>query len=156
LKVHGGAGYSMSSAAFSPDGKRIVTASDDKTARVWDAETGKQIGQPRKGHTRGVGSAAFSPDGKRIVTASLDQTARLWDAETGEQIGDLAGHTDNVINAAFSPDGKRIVTASQDKTARVIREIFANTQKLVSAVPRCLTSEQRKAFFLPLEPPQWC
>ena len=81
------------SAAFSPDGKRIVTASEDKTARLWDAETGKQIGAPLVGHEDGVTSAAFSPDGKRIVTASADKTARLWDAETGKQIGaPLVGH----------------------------------------------------------------
>ena len=78
----------MLSAAFSPDGKRIVTASSDKTARLWDAETGKQIGEPLKGHTASVSSAAFSPDGKRIVTASEDKTARLWDAATGKQIGE--------------------------------------------------------------------
>ena len=68
------------SAAFSPDGKRIVTASEDKTARLWDAATGKQIGEPLRGHEGAVMSAAFSPDGKRIVTASADNTARLWDA----------------------------------------------------------------------------
>jgi energy-coupling factor transporter ATP-binding protein EcfA2 len=151
---------SVTSAAFSPDGKRIVTASGDKTVRLWDAETGKQIGEPLIGHTESVLSAAFSPDGKRIVTASVDKTARLWDAETGKQIGEpLTGHTGSVNSAAFSPDGKRIVTASGDKTARVWK-IFANTQELVSqakaAVPRCLTSELRKAFFLPPEPLQWC
>ena len=78
----------MFSAAFSPDGKRIVTASRDNTARLWDAETGKQIGEPLEGHTNGVMSAAFSPDGKRIVTASWDKTARLWDAQTGKQVGE--------------------------------------------------------------------
>jgi dipeptidyl aminopeptidase/acylaminoacyl peptidase len=118
-----------------------------------------QIGAPLTGHTKGVLSAAFSPDGERIVTASGDDTARLWDAETGKQIGELRGHTHNVTSAAFSPDGKRIVTASDDKTVR-LWEIFANTQELVSqakaAVPRCLTSEQRKAFFLLPEPPHWC
>ena len=83
----------MLSAAFSPDGKRIVTASEDKTARLWDAETGKPIGEPLKGHEGAVSSAAFSPDGKRIVTASADKTARLWDAETGKPIGEpLKGH----------------------------------------------------------------
>ena len=64
----------VSSAAFSPDGKRIVTASEDSTARLWDAETGKPIGEPLKGHEGAhVHSAAFSPDGKRIVTASDGQ-----------------------------------------------------------------------------------
>ena len=87
----------MFSAAFSPDGKRIVTASADKTARLWDAETGKQIGAPLVGHEDAVWSAAFSPDGKRIVTASDDKTARLWDAETGKQIGVLVGHEDACV-----------------------------------------------------------
>ena len=75
----------MYSAAFSPDGKRIVTASDDKTARVWDAASGKPIGEPLKGHEDLVWSAAFSPDGKRIVTASQDETARIWDAATASR-----------------------------------------------------------------------
>ena len=104
------------SAAFSPDGKRIVTASDDKTARIWDAATGKPIGEPLKGHDDVVWSAAFSPDGKRIVTASSDKTARIWDAATGKPIGEpLEGHDEDVMSAAFSPDGKRIVTASSTR-----------------------------------------
>jgi WD40 repeat protein/TPR repeat protein len=108
----------VASAAFSPDGRRIVTASLDKTARLWDAASGRQI-HLLSGHTEGVFSAAFSPDGRRIVTASWDKTARLWDAATGRQILMLSGHTDRVYCAAFSPDGRRIVTASWDKTARV-------------------------------------
>ena len=77
---------SVASAAFSPDGTRIVTASNDKTARLWDAATGAPIGEAMK-HEGQVWSAAFSPDGTRIVTASDDNTARLWDAATGAQIG---------------------------------------------------------------------
>ena len=106
------------SAAFSPDGKRVVTASADKTARIWDAATGQPIGELR-GHDDVVTSAAFSPDGKRIVTASADRTARIWDAETGQSVGELRGHDDVVTSADFSPDGKRIVTASTDRTARL-------------------------------------
>ena len=107
------------SAAFSPDGKRIVTASRDKTARLWDAETGNPIGT-LAGHTDGMKSAEFSPDGKRVVAASEDMTARLWDAGTGNPTGiTLAGHEAAVLSAAFSPDGKRVVTASEDMAARL-------------------------------------
>ena len=110
----------VSSAAFSPDGSRIVTASSDKTARIWDAATGKEIVVLRGHDDDGlVFSAAFSPDGSRIVTASDDKTARIWDAATGKEIVVLRGHDDGVTSAAFSPDGSRIVTASDDKTARI-------------------------------------
>ena len=68
----------VSSAAFSPDGSRVVTASWDKTARIWDAATGREIVALR-GHDNYVLSAAFSPDGSRVVTASYDNTARIWD-----------------------------------------------------------------------------
>ena len=105
-------------AAFSPDGTRVVTASDDGTARLWDAATGKEIAVLR-GHDKLVRRAAFSPDGTRVVTASNDNTARLWDAETGKEIVALRGHDDAVVSAAFSPDGTRVVTASNDNTARL-------------------------------------
>jgi WD40 repeat protein len=72
-------GGDVTSAAFNPDGTRIVTASNDKTARIWDAVTGNEI-KVLRGHKDYVTSAAFSPDGTRIVTASWDKTARIWDA----------------------------------------------------------------------------
>jgi WD40 repeat protein len=105
-------------AAFSPDGKRVVTASGDGTARVWDAATGARLAE-LVGHAGAVASAAFSPDGKQIVTASSDRTARVWDAATGAGLAEFRGHTDLLRIATFSPDGTRIVTASDDKTARV-------------------------------------
>ena len=106
------------SAQFSPDGQRVVTASNDKTARLWDAATGKPIGEPMK-HEDRVSSAQFSPDGQRVVTASNDKTARLWDVATGKPIGEPMMHEDWVFSAQFSPDGQRVVTASNDKTTRL-------------------------------------
>ena len=106
---------SVSSALFSPDGLRVVTASDDKTARVWDATTGAPIGKPLQ-HDDQVRSAAFSPDGARVVTVSPD-AARLWDAATGAPMGrPFHGY---VNSAALSPDGTRVATASDDMTARI-------------------------------------
>ena len=106
------------SATFSPDSSRIVTASEDKTARIWDAASAEEIAVLR-GHDDGVRSAAFSPDGSRIVTASLDKIARIWDAASAKEIAVLRGHDSMVYSAAFSPDGSRIVTASYDNTARI-------------------------------------
>jgi hypothetical protein len=114
--LDGHAGY-VYSAAFSPDGSRVVTASNDKTARIWDAAKGKEIAVLR-GHEDAVNSAAFSPDGSRIVTASADQTARIWDAASGTEIVILRG-PQQMSSAAFSPDRSRIVTASADNAVRI-------------------------------------
>jgi TPR repeat protein len=95
-----------------------VTASFDKTARVWDVATGHQL-LILNGHSGTVATASFSADGKRIVTASDDKTARTWDAATGQQLVLLSGHTDRVTSAAFSPNDQDIITSSLDKTARI-------------------------------------
>jgi WD40 repeat protein/serine/threonine protein kinase len=108
----------VNSAAFRADGARVVTASNDQTAKVWDAHTGKEL-LTLKGHTTWVASAAFSPDGDRIVTGSYDQTAKVWDAHTGKELLTLKGHTFGVRCVAFSPDGTRILTGSEDNMAKV-------------------------------------
>jgi WD40 repeat protein len=103
-------------AAFSPDGTRIVTASNDGTARLWNLE-GRLLAT-LTGHTDVVHHAAFNPDRRHIVTTSDDGTARLWDMR-GQPLATLTGHTGSVLYAAFSPDGRHILTASADDTARL-------------------------------------
>ena len=108
----------VTSARFSPDGRRIVTGSWDKTARVWDAQNGQPLTDPLP-HAGAVTSVQFSPDGQRILSSSADNTARIWDAQTGQALTDPLRHSDGVISAEFSPDGRKVVTASHDHTARV-------------------------------------
>jgi WD40 repeat protein len=110
--------YAAFSTVFSPDGRHLLIAASDQTARTWEADTWQQS-TVFEGHAGAVRTAAFSPDGQRILTASDDKTARIWDAATGKEIAVLAGHVAAVKTAAFSPDGKRIVTASDDRTARI-------------------------------------
>ena len=105
------------SVAYSPDGKRLVTASYDGTARIWDASSGRQL-LVLQGHGGPVLSAAFSPDGRRIATGSFDKTARIWEASTGRQLFVLR-HDSRVRSVAFSPDGTQLVTASYDDNARI-------------------------------------
>ena len=104
--------------AFAPDGKQVLTGSWDKTARLWDAQSGKEL-RAFTGHADIVGSVAFSPDGKQVLTGSLDKTARLWDAQSGKELRTFTGHARVVGSVAFSPDGKQVLTGSGDKTARL-------------------------------------
>ena len=105
-------------AAFSPDGKRLATASADQTAKVWDAESGKEL-LTLRGHAGPVYDVAFSPDGKRLATAGTDHTVKLWEAESGTELLTLRGHAYAVKGVAFSPDGKRLATAGEDQTAKL-------------------------------------
>jgi len=110
--------------AFSPDGRRIVSASHDKTLKVWDTDSGAEL-RTLTGHTDLVRGCAFSPDGCRIVSAGYDDhTLKVWDADSGAILRTLTGHTGSVrtgsvMGCAFSPDGRRIVGASRDQTLKV-------------------------------------
>jgi WD40 repeat protein/tetratricopeptide (TPR) repeat protein len=113
----------VNSAEFSRDGHHVVTASDDRTARVWDALTGAPVTPPLE-HRQPVRYACFSRDGRRVVTASGDPQqgageARVWDAVTGRPLTPPMGHAGAVVYAEFSPDGQSVVTAGDDATARV-------------------------------------
>src|ERR1700726_1787356 len=115
LTGHTGA---VNSVAFSPDGGWLSTASEDKTARVWNAATGELL-HTLSGHEDAVFAAPFSPDGSKIATVSADLTPRLWDARTGTVVFELTGHTVAVFGVAFSPNGRVLATTSYDETVRL-------------------------------------
>jgi eukaryotic-like serine/threonine-protein kinase len=119
----------------------VLTGSGDKTARLWDTSTGKEI----RSFTGPFSSVAFSPDGARVLTGSGDKTARLWDNSTGQEVRAFTGHEALVSSVAFSPDGKRVLTGSYDKTARLWD---ASTSQEV----RALTGHEGPVFSVAFSP----
>src|SRR5262249_55084224 len=106
---------------FSPDGARLFSAGEDRTARLWDAATGALLATCR-GHASKVIAAAFSADGARLVTGSSDGTVRQWDAATGREVEPAYDrHSGEVAAAAYSPDGQWVASAGTDRTVRVWR-----------------------------------
>ncbi len=136
----------VNGAAFSPDGQMAATASNDKTVRLWEVKTGKEI-RRFLGHSDIVYSVTFSPDGKTLATASADRTARLWDVQTGQALRRFVGHEAGVENVAFSPDGKTIATVSNDGTARLWDvDYHTTTQYLCSRLRRDFSEDERKQY----------
>src|ERR1043166_3788520 len=99
------------SAAFSPDGKYVLTSNGESEASIWEAETGREV-KRLKGHAGLVRAVAFSPDGRYAVTGSYDLTARLWDVQTGREVQKFVGHGSAVAAVAVSPDDKFVLTGS--------------------------------------------
>ena len=105
--------------AFSPDEKKIFTASDINGARLWDLNGDKLADFDNK--TSSICAVAFSPDGKKILSGSFDGTSQLWDIEENSVLLELKfiGHNGRIELVAFSPDGKTILTGSNDGTVRL-------------------------------------
>ena len=116
VQILGGHSSWVTAVAWSPDGHHILTASRDRTARIWDATTGDNT--LTLTHTDLVTAVAWSPDSTQILAGSRDGTARIWDAITGDNTLTLT-HTNSLSAVAWSPDSTQILTASGDRTARI-------------------------------------
>src|SRR5687768_16251558 len=109
---------------FCPDGQRVISASQDGTASLWNASTDARV-EPPLVHPPGCGVtlAVFSPDGSRIATVGSGFNVRLWDSASHRLQAVLTGHTSWVISAVFSPDGARLLTYGSDRAARLWRVV---------------------------------
>jgi WD40 repeat protein len=104
--------------AFSPDGQRLASAGRDRTVRIWDMSSGREV-LTYLGHYDYLRAVAFSPDGKTIASAGGEKEVRLWDAHTGKDIRTFAGAANYLTTLAFSPDGKLLATGSDDRKVRL-------------------------------------
>jgi WD40 repeat protein len=102
---------------FSPDGTQLVSASWDKTLKIWDVKSGL-CDQTLVGN-KAVHACCFSPDGKRIVSGGFDKSLIIWDARSGKAIINLIGHTGKINSCQYSPDGKQIISAGEDKSIKI-------------------------------------
>ena len=118
VQINCGHSDSIRSVAFAPDGATVLTGGHDRTARLWDAQTGAEIHR-FEGYGRSVESVAFAPDGATVLTGGHDGTARLWNTQTSAEIHRFEGHGRPVRSVAFAPDGATVLTGGDDGTARL-------------------------------------
>jgi hypothetical protein len=116
---------------FSLDGRALVSGSEDRTIKVWNASLGLPA-QTWRGHLQGLSALAFSSDARFLATGGHDKTAKLWSFPAGQEILTLRGHTACVSGVAFSPDRRCLATASWDQTVRIWDTVTANQLKVIS------------------------
>jgi WD40 repeat protein len=138
-----GYGGALTSVAFSPDCRRLLTTSEDQFVRVWDGATGTLL-HDLAGHGNTLFCAAYSPDGKRIASGGRDDNVRIWDAETFEPVARFGGHEDYVYSLAWRGDSQQLISGSGDHTVRIW-----DTQALAL---RAQTRRERQTILAVVEP----
>jgi WD40 repeat protein len=108
----------ITSVAVNPAGTRIASVALDKTIKIWDMESGKEL-RSISNIGGSVNAVSWSPDGKTLIHGAEDKTVRIWDAETGRALSTINGHSDYVNEARYSPDGKLVASCADDKLIKI-------------------------------------